>query len=342
MTIKEAIEDIISRKDDSLLIDLKKFMSYLRDLIPEHHKELNILQNGLTERILKLFFDDDRPPKNRIALIKMELEDQGLSKKWVNFILDSFCSALGWEIENKDDDNDKVIKNKVTENNFTVNKEVDLEEAKRQVEEAKKQLELAQKKELENSIKNKKQEIRETENNLKEAERKIISLKFDLEESENKEKELQEKYDNITNEKSETEKDIAETKARFEKLKLKLEQGETEYIEISDDLDEIQLKTKNLKSKYDEAVKKSYEAKEILKKMELEELILKANCGDPEAQNDLGDKYYVGNGVAEDESEAIKWYRKSAEQGNEFAKKSLERLELKNESQNSDDDWDDW
>ena len=336
MTISEAIKNIIliSKKDDLLLLDLKRFIAHLRDFSPEYNKELNILQNGLTERILKLFFDDDRPQRSRIARVKIALEDQGLSKKWIDFIVNSFCEALGWEIEKNKEDDEK-------ENNIVVNKEVDLEEAKRQVEEAKKQLELAQKKELENSIKNKKQEIRETENNLKEAERKIISLKFDLEEAENQEKELQEKYDNITSEKLATEKDFAETKARFEKLKVKLEQGEIEYKEISDDLDEIQPKTKKLKLKYDESVKKSNEAKANLEKLSLEELILKAKCGDPEAQNELGDKYYVGNCVPEDESEDTKWYRKSTEQGNKFAKKRLEKFELKNETQNSDDDWDD-
>ena len=49
------------KKDDSLLVDLKRFMGHLRDLCPEYNKELNILQHGLTERILLLFFTDDRP-----------------------------------------------------------------------------------------------------------------------------------------------------------------------------------------------------------------------------------------------------------------------------------------
>ena len=37
--------------------------------------------------------------------------------------------------------------------------------------------------------------------------------------------------------------------------------------------------------------------------------------GDPEAQYKLAECYYNGNGVRKDLSEAIKWYRKSAEQG---------------------------
>lgn len=39
------------------------------------------------------------------------------------------------------------------------------------------------------------------------------------------------------------------------------------------------------------------------------------------AQNELGDCYYYGLGVEQNYEEAVKWYRKSAEQGNEYAKK---------------------
>ena len=34
-------------------------------------------------------------------------------------------------------------------------------------------------------------------------------------------------------------------------------------------------------------------------------------------------------GISEDKAEAIKWYRKAAEQGDEFAKKCLQKLENK-------------
>ncbi|MBI1993150.1 MAG: sel1 repeat family protein, partial [Deltaproteobacteria bacterium] len=37
--------------------------------------------------------------------------------------------------------------------------------------------------------------------------------------------------------------------------------------------------------------------------------------GDPVAQNELGERYANGKGVTQDWTEAIKWYRKSAEQG---------------------------
>ena len=41
------------------------------------------------------------------------------------------------------------------------------------------------------------------------------------------------------------------------------------------------------------------------------------------AQYSLGDCYYYGWGVAEDEEEAVKWYRKAAEQGYAGAQNDL-------------------
>ena len=321
MTIKEAIKFI--KKDKSLLVDSKRFMSSLRDYSPEYDKEVKILQNNLTERILRLFFDDDRPQKNRIALIKIELEDQGLSEKSIDFILDSFCSALGWKIEKKENK-----KNKITENNVTKNKEVDLEEAKRQLEEAQKQFEQAKKKEIDKAI----AKTQEAEKKFNEAEQKSNLIKINLENTEKKEKDLKAIYGKIAAKKSEIEKKFVDTKAQFEIWKAKLEESKTkleqvkiEYKDISDDITEIQLKVKNLKLKYDESLKKYVEAKEILKKTELEELTLKANSGDSEAQNDLGENYYYGEGVKQDYKEAIKWYKQSAEQGNTKAEEILRR-----------------
>jgi uncharacterized protein len=48
-----------------------------------------------------------------------------------------------------------------------------------------------------------------------------------------------------------------------------------------------------------------------------------AEQGDAAAQNALGNKYLLGHGVAKDDSEAAKWYRKAAEQGNVIAQKTL-------------------
>ena len=62
------------------------------------------------------------------------------------------------------------------------------------------------------------------------------------------------------------------------------------------------------------------------------ELVKKAEAGDALAQCDLGLCYRVGNGVIKDEKEALKWYTKAAEQGDEYAKyakKELERIKAK-------------
>lgn len=48
--------------------------------------------------------------------------------------------------------------------------------------------------------------------------------------------------------------------------------------------------------------------------------------GDAIAQYNLGVCYYNGNGVAKDQAEAVKWWRKDAEQGHEEAKYELKRL----------------
>lgn len=54
-----------------------------------------------------------------------------------------------------------------------------------------------------------------------------------------------------------------------------------------------------------------------------EETLAKAEHGDSNSQNKLGDKYALGLGVAEDQAEAVKWYRKAAEQGNILAQFEL-------------------
>jgi len=47
-----------------------------------------------------------------------------------------------------------------------------------------------------------------------------------------------------------------------------------------------------------------------------EKLVKAANSGDAKAQYELGSYYYSGEGVPQDYNEAVKWWKKSAEQGN--------------------------
>jgi len=59
------------------------------------------------------------------------------------------------------------------------------------------------------------------------------------------------------------------------------------------------------------------------------ELVKRAEAGDVVAQGNLGWRYETGTGVEKDEKMAVKWYTKSAEQGNKSAKRKLEELKSK-------------
>lgn len=48
---------------------------------------------------------------------------------------------------------------------------------------------------------------------------------------------------------------------------------------------------------------------------DIAELRTKAELGDAGAQGSLGDRYFFGEGIRQDEGEAVKWYRKAADQG---------------------------
>ena len=54
-----------------------------------------------------------------------------------------------------------------------------------------------------------------------------------------------------------------------------------------------------------------------------------AEQGNVAGQNNIGWMFQNGYGVRQDYAEAMKWYRKSAEQGNESAKANLESLQAK-------------
>ena len=58
-------------------------------------------------------------------------------------------------------------------------------------------------------------------------------------------------------------------------------------------------------------------------KSELDELTELAEQGDALAQNNLGVAYANGDGVAENDAEAVKWYRKAADQGEAMAQLNL-------------------
>ena len=53
------------------------------------------------------------------------------------------------------------------------------------------------------------------------------------------------------------------------------------------------------------------------------EWTLRAEQGDVDAQLNLGNMYFNGEGVPQDDKAAVKWYRLAAEQGNARAQHNL-------------------
>ena len=60
----------------------------------------------------------------------------------------------------------------------------------------------------------------------------------------------------------------------------------------------------------------------------IQELRKSAEQGYADAQFTLGECYYYGIGVTKDLAEAVKWFRQAAKQGEQRAKKALQRLGL--------------
>lgn len=65
------------------------------------------------------------------------------------------------------------------------------------------------------------------------------------------------------------------------------------------------------------------EAVKLSPEQELAALTRKAEAGDADAQNDLGARYFNGEGVPMDKSKAAEWYQKAAVQGNAWAQMGL-------------------
>ena len=59
----------------------------------------------------------------------------------------------------------------------------------------------------------------------------------------------------------------------------------------------------------------SLDAQQPLADLPLDELRARAEQGDAEAQYNLGGRYYLGEGVPQDDIEAVRWYFLAADQG---------------------------
>ena len=100
MTITEAIKFIVNIKDNSILTDSNKFKAHLKDLCYDNPKELKIIYRILDDKILERIFGNERD-NVKIARLRDEFEDQGISSDWIDFIIGSFAQALGWNYAKK-------------------------------------------------------------------------------------------------------------------------------------------------------------------------------------------------------------------------------------------------
>ena len=124
MTVKEAIEYIISesKKDESLLTDTKRFWAYLSDLAPEHRKELKVIKRSLDSEFLTLCFKDKEDIKRRVFKMKFRLEEQGVGENWIDFIIESFFTPLGWKPPQDEEETSQTQKQQ-TQNQQTQNQQ---------------------------------------------------------------------------------------------------------------------------------------------------------------------------------------------------------------------------
>ena len=103
--------------------------------------------------------------------------------------------------------------------------------------------------------------------------------------------------------------------SRYERLSAARRAASMELMEITLSGKSDAEKIAALKNRFPEAFKLSEAEKKYL---------AAAEKGDAEAQYNFGGCYYNGNGVAI--KQAVYWYRKAADQGNEYAKKALKDL----------------
>ena len=120
MIIKDAVQQIIamSKSDDSLLTDSKRFKGSLMDLSSDCQKELNIVKGILDDKFLTLCFKSEEKINVRVARVKDILENKGIAEQWIDFIIDSFFSPLGWKSSKE---SEKIFLTNNGKNNLTFN-----------------------------------------------------------------------------------------------------------------------------------------------------------------------------------------------------------------------------
>ncbi|MBA9011104.1 tetratricopeptide repeat protein [Clostridium saccharobutylicum] len=75
---------------------------------------------------------------------------------------------------------------------------------------------------------------------------------------------------------------------------------------------------------YMDKIVESYQEADInFENMELKKLKKYALRGNLRAQNTIGDRYYIGDGVEKNYEEAFRWYKKAADEGYNVAQYNL-------------------
>ena len=98
MTIKEAIAEMLKLRGKEIFKDKKKFFAFLEDLAPEYPKDKKNIKNNFDEKILNLFIDETKKPNHRLRLIKMQLEDLGVTDN--DYLIQNKSQNFNQQVQN--------------------------------------------------------------------------------------------------------------------------------------------------------------------------------------------------------------------------------------------------
>ena len=120
MKISEAIKEIIRLRGLSVFDNYKIFFAMLADLSTDtNSKELSIFKKAVDDKILKICSDNNLRDYNKIAKIRMRLEDDGFAEQTINFVIESFALSLGWNYTSKDKEIKQQIQSQQTQSQQT-------------------------------------------------------------------------------------------------------------------------------------------------------------------------------------------------------------------------------
>ena len=131
--------------------------------------------------------------------------------------------------------------------------------------------------------------------------------------------------DNVKTAKEEMQKQLAEALEKIEQTSRKAQEAIQRAQEAKDAADvaqKVAMEARNAVTPTTDVVPRGDKSADAIKS-EFEKTKQKAEIGDVDAQNRLGMMYRFGNGVTQDEFEAVYWYHKAANQGYGLAQYNL-------------------